>query len=120
MSFSFNIELSEGTAHVFLAGRLIDKEEAQNLFTEIKSQVDRNVIRFVVDLSEMEYMNSSGLNVLVNILTKVRNAGGEMVICSVSERINELLVITKLNTVFSVTDTFEEAKILVSKSMQEE
>lgn len=119
MSFSYKTKLNQGIAQVNLIGRLIDKDEAESLFYEVKSHIDRAVIKYIIDLSELEYMNSSGLNVLVNILTKVRNAGGEMVICSVSDRVNDLLIMTKLNTVFSVVPSIEEAKSAVENSMQE-
>lgn len=119
MSFGFNTKLEGGIAHVQLEGRLIDKDEADSLFTEVNGHLERNVILYVIDLSSLDYMNSSGLNILVNMLTKVRNAGGELAICQVPDRINELLVMTKLNTVFSVTETLDEAKDLVSRSMQE-
>ena len=119
MSFGFNTKLEGGIAHIQLDGRLIDKDEAENLFGEVNGHLERSVLLFIIDLESLEYMNSSGLNVLVNILTKVRNAGGELAICRVPDRINELLVMTKLNTVFSVTETLDDAKDLVSGSMQE-
>jgi anti-sigma B factor antagonist len=54
-------------------------------------------------------MNSTGLNVLLNILSKARKSGGEAVICCVPEKIKSLLVITKLINVFSVVDNEELA-----------
>jgi len=60
-------------------------------------------------MSGMDYMNSSGLNVLVNILTKARNQHGEVVICNLSKKIQELFLITKLNTLFQVTTDVTEA-----------
>ena len=54
-------------------------------------------------------MNSTGLNVLLGILSKARKSGGEAVICAVPEKIKSLLVITKLVNVFSVVDTEEHA-----------
>ena len=54
-------------------------------------------------------MNSSGLNVLIQLLTKTRNNGGESVIFNVNKKITELLIITKLNTLFKIAETEEEA-----------
>ena len=54
-------------------------------------------------------MNSSGLNVLIQLLTKTRTSGGESVICNVNKKVNDLLVITKLNTLFKVADSKDDA-----------
>jgi len=92
-----------------LKGELIDKNQALDLIKEVDDLLEQGKNKFVLDLSELRYMNSSGLNVLIQLLTKTRNRGGESVICHVSKKVNELLIITKLNTLFKVTETKEEA-----------
>ena len=54
-------------------------------------------------------MNSSGLNVMINVLTKSRKAGGEVAIANVTKKIKELLIITKLNSFFNVSESIDEA-----------
>ena len=54
-------------------------------------------------------MNSSGLNTLIQLLTKARVAGGEAVLYNMNKKINELILITKLHTLFKVSDTQSEA-----------
>lgn len=92
-----------------LKGELIDKNQALDLIKSVDELLEEGKNKFVIDLSELRYMNSSGLNVLIQLLTKTRNRGGESVICHVSKKVNELLIITKLNTLFKVTETKEEA-----------
>jgi len=58
----------------------------------------------------MEYMNSNGLNILINILTLTRSKGGEVVLANIPARINKLLVITKLDSVFEIKDSIANAK----------
>jgi anti-sigma B factor antagonist len=65
---------------------------------------------FVVDLSQVRYISSSGIGLLITMLTKMRNAGGEVFLTSPSEHVKKLLIITKLNNIFTVFDTIEEAK----------
>jgi anti-sigma B factor antagonist len=60
-------------------------------------------------MGRLKYINSSGLTVLINTLTKARKTGGEVMIANVSTKVSELLLITKLNTVFTVTPTVDEA-----------
>jgi anti-sigma B factor antagonist len=63
----------------------------------------------VIDLSQVRYISSSGIGVLITILTKMRNAGGEVFLSSPSEHVKKLLIITKLNNIFNVFETLEEA-----------
>lgn len=106
----------QGNIHILtLKGDLIDKNQADTLIQEVNETILNNHIRFVVDLGNLKYLNSSGLTILIQILTKARKAGGEAVIANVGKRIKELLVITKLNTVFTVTDSVEEGITKLNK-----
>jgi anti-anti-sigma regulatory factor len=55
--------------------------------------------------------------VLINILTRSRNVGGEVVVTQLSDKAKQLLVVTKLNTVFNVTETEEEAMAVFSNNI---
>ena len=66
-------------------------------------------IKWAIDMEKLLYMNSSGLNTLIQLLTKARVAGGEAVLFNMNKKINELILITKLNTLFKVTETRDEA-----------
>jgi anti-sigma B factor antagonist len=91
-----------------LRGSLIAGEPCHMLrerFTELK-QVDPRVI---VDLSQVEYIDSSGLGTLVNGFTMLDRAGGGLRILSPSERDMELMVLTKLASVFQVFDDEKQA-----------
>ncbi len=109
MSFSYTIRTENNIVVATLSGEIIDRSQAQNLFDEIEKKVHDGQVRFVFDLSEVKYLNSTGLNILINVLTKARKNGGELVIAGISKKVNELLLITKLNTVFIVTNTVDEA-----------
>ena len=63
----------------------------------------------VVDLSKVKFMNSSGLGMLISAMTTMRNAGGDLRLANVADRIQSLLVITKLITVFKHFDSVEAA-----------
>ena len=62
-----------------------------------------------MDLGEVEWMNSSGLGLLISSLTTTRNSGGEMKLARATDKITSLLVITKLNSVFESHPTVETA-----------
>jgi anti-sigma B factor antagonist len=96
-----------------LSGELIDKNQAIGLIKEMDELLEQDKNKLIIDLSNLRYMNSSGLNVLIQLLTKTRTSGGESVICHVSKKVNDLLIITKLNTLFKVADTKAEAAKLL-------
>jgi len=109
MVFDYHISEENSFQILKLSGELIDKHQAIDLMKSIDGLLDTDKNKWAIDLSDLKYMNSSGLNVLIQILTRTRNKGGESVIFNVSKKVNELLVITKLNTLFKVSGTKEEA-----------
>ncbi len=65
--------------------------------------------RVVLNLAGVDYIDSSGLGMLVNCFSTLEKAGGGMRVLSPSERDMELMVLTKLATVFQVFDDEQEA-----------
>jgi anti-sigma B factor antagonist len=100
----------QGAASVFtFYGELIDRGQASAMLDEIEEDIEKGSNKILLNLSDLKYLNSSGLNVIINILTKARKSGGDVAICNVNKKITELLVITKLNSVFNVCENEEEA-----------
>lgn len=110
MEFTYQIEKKPNHAILHLKGMLMDKTHSAPLLAEVDTLVKSGTNRYVVNLAGMDYMNSSGLNTLVNILTKSRTKGGEVVVANVSEKVKQLFLITKLNTLFTITNSIEEAE----------
>jgi len=110
MSFSFEIKKEDQIIHVSLQGNLMSKQQIQTLLDEIDFFFNEGLKKIIIDLSDMQYMNSTGLSILINIFTQARNKGGEVVITNIPEKINQLLVITKLNSIFNIEETVEDAK----------
>lgn len=110
MSFTHTISEKLNYTLISIGGRLIEKNEAGPLISEVENLITSGKIKFVIDGETLEYMNSSGLAVLLNVLTKARNAGGEAVLCHLSKKVKQLFIITKLTSVYSVVDSFKEAE----------
>lgn len=109
MEFNYKITEKGQYAIVALSGNLIEKSQAALLVEAIDHLINSDCNKFILELSEFKYLNSTGLNIFVNILTKARKADGEVIVCSVPEKIKELMIITKLNTVFIIEETLEKA-----------
>ncbi len=102
--------------HIFkLSGELIDKNQAKELLAEVDQLTTSGQNKILLNLNNLDYVNSSGLNVFINILTKARKSSGEVVICSVNSKIEELLVITKLDSIFKVSDSEQEALEILNR-----
>lgn len=109
MQFNFEY-LKTGRIHQFkLSGSLLDKYPSIPLTDKIEELLLDNESQILLDLSAMNHMNSTGLGILISILTKTRNSGGEVLIVNVPPKINQLLLITKLHSVFNVVNSMEEA-----------
>lgn len=92
-----------------IAGDLIGDESGPKLMGLVSDAINEGARNCVVDLSQVRYISSSGIGVLITILTKMRNVGGEVFLTSPSEHVKKLLIITKLNNIFTVYDNLEEA-----------
>jgi anti-sigma B factor antagonist len=99
----------DGVVILEIKGQMIGGSEAAELQEAIKSNLAKGAKRFILNLQEVDRMNSTGLGNLIGGLTTVRNAGGELKLAMVAEKIQSLLVITKLVTIFESFETVEEA-----------
>jgi len=109
MNFDFTITKHEQYAIISLSGELIEKSQATQLLEKTDELVKDNFIKLAIDLQLLKYMNSSGLNTLIQLLTKARVGGGEAVLFNMNKKINELILITKLHTLFKISETKEDA-----------
>lgn len=96
-------------------GDLIGEENGPEIIEAVNDTLSNDIIKCAVDISEVRYINSSGIGVLITILTKFRNKGGEVVLVNPSEHVKKLLAITKLNAIFTIVDSVAEAKEELNK-----
>lgn len=92
-----------------LKGNVMGGPDATMLNDELHKLIETGKVRVVVDLGDVKFMNSSGLGMLIGGLTTMRNAGGDLKIARASEKIESLLIVTKLITVFDHHETVDKA-----------
>ena len=115
MEYTANTE--NGILSLSLHGDLIGEVKGPQLLEEVNNAINEEVTLCAIDISDVRYINSSGIGVLITILTKFRNQGGEVCIVNPSEHVKKLLIITKLTAIFVITDTMDEAvKVLKSQA----
>lgn len=100
--------LNDGIVVVDCAGRIVFGEETAALRDRVKALISENS-RVVLNLAEVTYIDSGGLGTLVALYTTARNAGGSIKLARLTQRVGDLLQVTKLLTVFEVYNSEEEA-----------
>ncbi|MTI31789.1 STAS domain-containing protein [Xanthovirga aplysinae] len=106
---TFTHELEKQVLVLQFSGDLIGENNGPQLMDLVNDHINEGVKRCAVDISQLRYINSSGLGVLITLLTKFRNVEGEVVLINPSEQVKKLLIITKLNAIFQIVNTKEEA-----------
>ena len=91
------------------AGRLTLGESAVAFRSAVRDALVAGERLLVLDMTDLNYIDSSGIGELVSAYTATRNAGGQLLLAGLTKRVRDLLEITKLYTVFPVFATVEEA-----------
>jgi anti-sigma B factor antagonist len=108
MKLSYQSEKDDKAHYLHIQGDLIGDEMGPKLVEIVSDAIQEGAKVFVVNLKEVRYISSSGIGLLITMLTKMRNAGGEVYLTAPSEHVKKLLIITKLNNIFSVYDSVED------------
>jgi len=90
-------------------GKIMGGPDATVLHDQLHEFIDQNKKKVVIDLAKVDWMNSTGLGILISGLTTLRNNGGELKLANVTDKIQSLLTITKLITVFECYDSVEDS-----------
>jgi anti-sigma B factor antagonist len=98
-----------GVAILQPKGKIMGGPDATILREKIHDLVSDKKLRVVIDLSKVDWMNSNGLGILISGMTTLRDNQGDLKLANVTDKIQSLLTITKLITVFEAYDSVEEA-----------
>ncbi|MBU8932525.1 MAG: STAS domain-containing protein [candidate division Zixibacteria bacterium] len=90
-------------------GKIMGGPDATLLHDKLHEIIEAGKKKVVIDLSRVDWMNSTGLGILISSYTTLRNSEGELKLANVTDKIQSLLVITKLVTVFDAHDSVEDA-----------
>lgn len=101
---------TEGDVEIIEVGGEIDVYTAPRLREAIVTAVDAGHTRLVIDVRKVDFLDSTGLGVLVGALKRVRADGGSLDIVCTQERILKIFEITGLDKVFGLHATVDEAR----------
>ena len=104
MKMTANTRLVGGVTIVDLSGRIVLGDGSAGLRDLVRNLVSEGIKKILLNFRNVEYIDSSGLGELVTAFTSVRGEGGELKLLNLTKRVRSLLQITRLLTVFDITD----------------
>lgn len=110
LNMIFNHEIKNNSLVIKLSGDLIGEDNGASVIETVTDALQQKIRICIVDISGLRYINSSGIGMLITILTKFRNKSGEVYLMKPSESVQKLLVITKLNAIFHIIQSEDEIK----------
>lgn len=108
-TMDYSITTNGNVTILNLKGSLLADVQTKDILQQVTDMIQEGKVRFVVDLSDLKFINSSGLGMLLTCLTKARKAGGDVILANVPEQVQNLLVITKLSNIFQAKETLKDA-----------
>ena len=109
MSFKATAREVSGITVVDLSGRITLGEGSSMLRQMVRDLLAKGQHKVLLNLGDINYIDSSGIGELVSGFTTVRNQGGELKLLHLTKKVHDLLQITKLFTVFEVHDNEQQA-----------
>jgi anti-sigma B factor antagonist len=94
-------------AHVIILdirGRIVLGDEIHLLRDAVRNLIAEEKKKIILNLADVDYIDSSGVGELVGAFTTVRNAGGELKLLNLTQKVHDVLFVTKLYTVFDIRD----------------
>jgi len=89
---------------VDLNGRITLGDETGKLRDAIRQLIAAGKKKIILNLAHIDYIDSSGVGELVSSYTAVRNSGGDLKLLSLTKKVQDVLHVTKLYTVFDIKD----------------
>ena len=109
MSMNVKLRHVSGVTVLDLSGKITLGEGSIGLRDAVRDALAAGSKKILLNIGDVTYIDSAGLGELVAAYTSVKNAGGDLKLTNLSKKVKDLLVITKLLTVFDVKDNEKDA-----------
>ena len=104
MSLKITTREVDGVIILDVVGRITLGKETGALRETVRGLAAQGKKKILLNLAQVDYLDSTGVGELVGSFTTVRNSGGELKLLNLSQKVNDVLHVTKLYTVFDVKD----------------
>ncbi len=94
----------EGVSIVDISGQITLGQELGDVRNTVRDLVAQGEKRIILNLADVSYIDSSGLGELISSYTTVQNSGGQLKLMNLTKKVHDLLLVTKLYTIFDVKE----------------
>jgi anti-sigma B factor antagonist len=105
----FSAKEVQGVTVISLSGNVLGGPDANALNEQLRTLLDSRKTKVIIDLGDVQFINSSGLGMLIGGMSTMRKGGGELKLARASKKILTLLEMTKLTNLFDVHETVKGA-----------
>lgn len=102
-------KIESHVAILSLSGKMMGGPETTLLHDKVRGLINDKITKVVIDLKGVKWINSSGLGILMATHTTLKNAGGELKLANVTEKVESLLMITQLMRIFDTYESIDRA-----------
>lgn len=102
-------DFRDGVAIISLEGKVIGGNDATMFHGKMHEYINNGFRKVIINLARVEWMSSVGMGMLITSLAAMKNNKGQLKIVNITDKINSLLTITRLMSVFDVHDSIDEA-----------
>lgn len=104
----FKTQEREGVTVIVVELESLDASNANDLKSEIKPEVEGK-IKVIMDISKVEFVDSSGLGAILSTLRTINSRGGELVLCGMTKTVRALFELVRMHKIVDTFNDEEEA-----------
>jgi len=108
-------KLVRDVAVLEVSGKLMGGNETKEVHEHVKRLISDGIIKVVIDLSKVNWLNSQGIGMLIACYTSLRRNEGDLRIAGATEKVNSILLLIRVNTIFECFETVDQAVSSFSK-----
>jgi len=112
-AMEYEITDKEGLIIVFLKGKIVSDNDTIEVKEQLREYLDNleegKLPKIIIDLKDLGFINSTGISFLVNTLNEARIRGGDCSLTGISEKFANIMLITKLESIFTVNPDIDSA-----------
>ena len=109
MSISVEIKHHINCNELILHGKGLTEQDFKPVEESVEQLLENGESNVILNMEQISILNSLGIKTLIKIFTKCRNNGGDLYIVNISDKISQVLLLTKLNTVLNIATSLNEA-----------
>jgi len=109
MSLHTDIAIIENVLLISLKGKVLEDGILKDLLKQVEKYLSKTNGKVILNLTNLDYINSTGINFFIKLLTKARVQGGDLVFYGITGSVKTIVHISKMDEVFTIVESYEDA-----------